>query len=441
MNSKLFLSLVIGVLISQMSFAQTFDGSKLDTYFEALNSNNKFMGSVAVSQKGKLLYTKFVGFADIEQKLRANENSKYRIGSISKTFTTVLVLSAVEKNKLNLNQTIDKYFPSIPNASKITISQLLYHRSGIHNFTNDKSYLDWNTQPKTEKEMIEIISRAESDFEPDSKAGYSNSNFVLLTYIVEKTYKKSYAKLIEEKIAKPIGLRNTYVGTKINTQNGDCNSYHFSDSWKIEAETDMSIPMGAGAIVSTATDLTKFIEALFNGKLLSRNSVEQMKTLKDNLGMGLFRMPFYDKTGYGHTGVIDGFSSIVTYFPEDDISVALISNGLDYNLNDMTIAGLSAVYNKPFDIPAFKTYQVTTEDLDKYLGVYSSNQIPIKLTITKDDTILFAQGTGQPSFPLEATEKDKFKFDKAGVILEFNPAENTMLLKQGGGQFTFTKDN
>jgi len=136
MIRKLILSLLVTLLI-QTGFSQTIDKTKLDRYFEALETNNRFMGSVAVSQNGKLIYTKSTGFADLDTKTKPNENTRYRIGSISKTFTTVLVLKAVEENKLTLDQTIEGYFPSIKNANKISIKQLLYHRSGIHNFTDD----------------------------------------------------------------------------------------------------------------------------------------------------------------------------------------------------------------------------------------------------------------------------------------------------------------
>ncbi len=162
---KTILTTVLILTLSQIGLAQTnFDKTKLDNYFNALEQSNKFMGSVAVSKNGEIIYTKSIGFADVENNLKATENSKYRIGSISKSFTTVLLLKAVEEKKLNLNQTIDKWFPTIKNAKKITIKHLLSHRSGIHNFTNDKDYLTWNTQPKTEKELVEIITKGGSDF-------------------------------------------------------------------------------------------------------------------------------------------------------------------------------------------------------------------------------------------------------------------------------------
>jgi CubicO group peptidase (beta-lactamase class C family) len=202
----------------------------------------------------------------------------------------------------------------------------------------------------------------------------------------------------------------------------------------------MSIPGGAGSIVSTPRDLTQFIEALFSLKLISKNSLLQMKTITEGYGMGMFQIPFYTKKAYGHNGGIDGFASNLVYFPEDSLAVAYCTNGQVYPLNDILIGVLSICFNKEYVIPTFNTLTLTTEDLDKYLGVYSSKQIGLKITITKDNALLIAQATGQSSFPLDATEKDKFKFDQAGVKIEFDTDKNEMTLKQGGGNFLFTKD-
>jgi len=438
---KTFLTTFLIIAISQIGFAQTnFDTVKLNEYFNTIEENNKFMGSVAISKNGEVIYSKAIGFADIEKRLKASEKTKYRIGSITKTFTTVLVLKANEEEKLDLNQTIDKWFPGIKNSNRITVKALLNHRSGIHNFTNDSDYLTWNTQPKTEKEMVEIIEKGGSDFQPDSKAEYSNSNFVLLTYILEKVFNESYSDLLQEHIVKPIGLTNTYVFGEIITSDNECKSYKFVGSWKEEPETDFTVPLGAGAITSTPIDLTKFADALFGGKLLTNESLGIMKTIKDGYGIGLFQIPFYKSSGYGHSGGIDGFSSVYSYFPDGKISYALTSNGTNMNNNDISIAVLSAVYDKPYEIPIFTTFNLTSEDLDKYLGVYSSSQIPLKITITKDGNTLIAQGTGQPVLPLEATDKDKFKFEQAGAKFEFNPTEKTMILFQGGGKIEFKKE-
>jgi CubicO group peptidase (beta-lactamase class C family) len=135
----------------------------------------------------------------------------------------------------------------------------------------------------------------------------------------------------------------------------------------------MSIPGGAGAIVSTPTDLVKFIEALFSLKLVSNTSLSQMKTLTDGFGMGMFQIPFYEKRAYGHNGGIDGFASNLAYFPEEGLAIAYCTNGQAYPMNNILIGVLSIYFNKPYPIPTFNTTPVSlkTEDLDKYLGVYS----------------------------------------------------------------------
>ncbi len=440
MNKNIFLGIVF-IFLVQIGFAQDFNKIKLDSYFDALQANDKFMGSVAVSQNGNLIYTKAIGFSDVEDNIKPSENTKYRIGSISKTFTAVLAFKAVEEGKMDLDQKIDRYFPSIENADRITIAQLLYHRSGIHSFTSDADYMSWNTEEKSEKDMLEIIEKGGSDFEPDAQSEYSNSNYVLITYILEKTFKMSFSDILTKYIVQPLNLKNTYVGGKIEVDNNESKSYRWMGNWKLEPETDMSIPLGAGSIVSTPSDLVKFSDALFGGKLLKKESLKQMETIKDNYGMGLFQMPFGDKVGFGHTGGIDGFTSILTHFVDGDISYALTSNGSNFNNNNISIAVLSAVYNEPYDIPEFNVVELSSEDLDKYLGVYSSSEVPLKITITKNDNTLIAEATGQSSFPLEATGKDKFKFDAAGVVLEFNPTNQTFFLKQGGGNFSFTKES
>src|SRR5690606_30275966 len=199
-----------------------------------------------------------------------------------------------------------------------------------------------------------------------------NSNYILLTYILENVFAKSYSDLLQEHIAKPVRLTNTYVFGKINPSLNECKSYTFSGTWNVAPETHFTIPLGAGALISTPNDLTKFSDALFGGKLLTAESLNVMKTIKDGYGNGLFQIPFYDKIGYGHTGGIDGFTAVYSYFADGNISYALTSNGTNFNTNDISIAVLSAVYNKPYEIPTFTTYQLTAEDLDTYLGVYAS---------------------------------------------------------------------
>lgn len=432
---RIILTAIISLLSVQLGFSQAIDKEKLDSYLETLEANDKFMGSVAAARDGKVIYAKATGYADIESKTKATTETKYRVGSISKTFTATLILKAVEEKRLSLNQTIEKYFPGIKHANKITVSNLLNHRSGIHNFTNDEAYLEYYTVPKTEAEMVAIIASGGSDFKPDSKAEYSNSNYVLLSYILQDAYGKPFEEIFEKEIVQPLNLKNTRFAGRIDISNNDCNSYNYDGKWVKDAETDMSVPMGAGSVISTPSDLCLFATALFTGKIISEESLKIMMTLEDNYGMGLFSMPFGDKTSYGHTGAIDGFSSVFGYFPDEKVVFANISNANNYNQNNVTLALLSATFNEPYDIPTFETIELSSEDLDQYLGTYSSSSFPMDVVITKSGNRLVAQASGQSSFELNATAKDVFSFDKAGIVLEFNPAEQTMTLKQGGGSY------
>ena len=438
MKIKIKLTLLLGMLMGSAA-AQTLNTIKLDSLFQILDAKNKYMGSIAVSENGKILYTKSIGKADVESNKLSAISTKYRIGSISKMFTACLIFKAIEENKIDLKQTIEQYFPKIENANKITIANLLNHRSGIHNFTNDERYMNYFTTPKSEQEMVEIIANAKSDFEPDSKADYSNSNYVLLSFILEKTYNKTFDEILNSKIATPMGLKNTYFGKKINIKNDECYSYSYENQWVKENETDTSIPMGAGGVVSNPTDLVLFIEKLFAQKIINQNSLDQMTAIKDNFGMGIFQVPFYDKKGFSHGGAIDGFSAVLTYFPENKLAIALTSNGLIYENNNIMIGVLSNYFGKNFQIPNFNTIELTTEDLEQYLGEYSSPTFPLKITITKENSKLIAQATGQSEFQLEPTQKHTFEFTNAGIKLIFNPDSKQMELNQAGRKFILTK--
>jgi CubicO group peptidase (beta-lactamase class C family) len=439
MKSRSFFSFLF-VLFSATSFAQEQKFLTLDSLFQILDLNNRFMGSLSISENGKVTYSKTIGKADLASGKSSDKTTKYRIGSISKMFTACLIFQAIEENKLSLKQNINRFFPKITGAKEISIGNLLNHRSGIHNYTNDTSYFNYYTASKSQKEMLEIIQASVRHFKPNSKAEYSNSNYILLSFILEKIYKKSYEELLYIKIIQPQGLKNTYFGKKLELAKNECASYRFSGKWELENETHSSVSLGAGGIVSTTEDLLFFITKLFEGKIIQASSLEQMMKLEDGFGMGIFPVPFYDKKGFGHTGGIDGFSSFLYIFPEEKISIALTSNGSRFNNNDIAIAALSDCFDKPFTLPSFYAVELTSADLDKYLGSYANPEIPIKISITKDFLSLIAQATGQPSFTLELIGKDSFEFSPAGVEIQFIPQKNLLILKQGGGEFSFKRE-
>lgn len=436
---KLFTFIALSLMF--LAGAQDFNRPKMDSLYDVIEENNKGMGAFAIHKSGEPVYQTNIGYSDISGNIKAEARSKYRVGSITKTFTAVMILQLVEEGELSLETPISEFYPQIPNAAEITVEDLLRHQSGLFNFTNEEEYLGYMEQPKSKEELLEIFENHEPSFSPQEKNEYSNTNYVLLTFILEDVENSSYPEVLKKRILDPLDLEDTYYGGKINPANAEAFSYSKKKDWQSATETDLSIPLGAGGIVSTPSDLNKFFTALFNEKIVKSGTLEQMKTMNNGYGMGLFSFPFNEKQLFGHTGGIDGFNAVSGYYPEEDLAVSYISNGTDYSPNDLLIGAMSIYWGLDYQIPAFESsIEVPAEKLKQYEGTYGSNTFPLKVKIFVEDGTLMGQATGQPSFPLEAYEEDKFQFTRAGLKLEFHPEANKMTLLQGGGAYELSRE-
>jgi CubicO group peptidase (beta-lactamase class C family) len=430
--------LVVFIFSLTLSAQQKTRFDKIDSLLVHLNQNNKFMGQVCIREAGNVVFEKAYGFANVENNSKANKTTKYKIGSITKTFTAVMIMQLIEERKLKLDTKLAKFYPQIPNADKITIHDLLHHRTGILDFINGDKTVD--VYAKVSKgEMIAKIAGYASVFEPNSKFEYSNSNYYLLGRILEDVSKKDYTTNLNERIINKLSLQNTSIATNVNPSKNESYSYNFLDKkWTLIKEWDISQAFGAGDIASTTGDLTFFLDAIFNGKLLKKTSVDEMTKLEQSYGKGLVTFPFGERKFFGHTGGIEGFRSVAGYYPAEKTGVSLIVNGDNFNRNDIMIGILSIYYKMPYQFPNLTTFEVSKDKLESYQGVYASTQLPIKITIKAEKGELTAQATGQNSFALNPISETEFVFDPAGVKLIFE-AKN-MILKQGGGQYTFTKE-
>jgi len=181
------------------------------------------MGSLTIAKDGNVVYTRAIGYAQIDRttKKPLTAASRFRIASITKTFTAVMILQLVEEGKLKLTDTLDKLFPQVPNAKKITILQILSHRSGIPNVSRDQA--TWKPgAPVTKDEMLALIIKGTPEFEPDTKSAYSNSGYFLLGLILEKLTGKSYDQALEQRINSKLWLKDTYLATgRIDVNKGE----------------------------------------------------------------------------------------------------------------------------------------------------------------------------------------------------------------------------
>lgn len=455
MNSKILLGTILVLALFTTASAQTLDipvatGAKLDQFFDRLAEKNKAMGSLAIVKDGQVVYSRAIGYSQISgtEKKPLTAASRFRIGSITKMFTAAMILQLVDEGKLKLTDTLSKFLPQVPNAGKITIQQILSHRSGIPNvFREQNAQGNVKTTPMTKEDHLALIVKATPDFEPDTKSLYSNSGYFILGLIIEQVTGKSYEAVLQEKIATKIGLRDTYVATgNIDVNRNESLTYFMipGGDWKPVPETHPSLLFSAGAIVSTPNDLAKFIQALFDGKIVSPGSLGQMKTMRDGEGFGMVTFPFAGRTFYGHTGGADNYGAWLAYLPEEKLAIAYTTNAKVYPVKDIVGGVVDIYYNKPFQVPTFESIAVSPEVLDKYVGVYSIPGAPAKFTITREGATLYALPPGaQTPFPLEATAQDKFKIDigtATGIVFEFDIAKNQLTVKREGGERVFTKE-
>lgn len=432
---------ILFLLLSLTTFAQELTASlgRIDSLLTHLNEYDKFMGSLCIMQGDEVVFKQAYGYSEATKGIRATVGTKYKIGSITKTFTATMIMQLVEEKKIMLTTKLNRFFPKIDNAEKITIEQLLYQRTGIKDYANaDATLTDVLDKPNMRALIMKKIENYTSTFEPDSKHEYSNSNYFILGEIIEKVTKKTYAENLKNRITGKLYLKNTYYTTeKTDVTKRESYSYTFNgEYWDKVDEWNNDIAFSSGGIISTPEDLTKFIRELLKGNLVTPASVELMKTLKDTYGMALIRFPFGERKFFGHNGRIEGFEATMGYYQQDDMTISLLSNGVNYSQNDIMLGILSIYYKSPYRFPVFET--LNPEKIKDYVGTYASKDIPLKVKIFEKSGALYGQATGQPEFPMTYASEDLFYFQAGGIEMEFS--KNSFVLKQGQKKFNFTKE-
>ncbi|MFD0964655.1 serine hydrolase domain-containing protein [Pseudofulvibacter geojedonensis] len=422
--------------------AQEINTKKLDSIFDRVAELDKGMASVSVFKDGKEVYQKSYGFVDVNNQIKSNATTKYKIGSISKTYTSVLILKAVEEGKLSLNTKLEKYYPELPNADKITIKQLLNHSSGLFNYTSKDDFMSWILDGVTKKELLTKFKENGTVFEPGEKNEYSNTNYVLLAYILEKIYDKPFKEVLYSKVLAKLKLKNTYH--EVETKPEDNEAFSFTKEgkkWIKAPGWKMENAIGAGSLVATATDVNIFMDGLFTNNIINQASLEEMKTMTNDFGLGLFSYPYGNKWLYGHTGGIEAFTSMTGYLPEENLSFTICSNAVGVDNKDLAIAILANYFNDNYIISSLEPEtNYLPENITQYEGLYSTESFPLKIKIFVKGDVLMAQATGQGAFPLTPVELHKFKFDAAGIKFIFNPNEKMLSFTQMGNSFDMKKE-
>ncbi|AWH83995.1 D-alanyl-D-alanine carboxypeptidase [Flavobacterium album] len=414
---------------------------KIDSLMVYFNRNDKIMGALTIREKGKVVFEKAYDFADINAKAKATPDTKYKIGAVTEIFTAAIIFQLIEEKKLTLDTKLSEFFPKIKNAEIITIADMLGHKSGIYNYTDDPAFKEAQTKLQNRKQMLDRIMAKEPAFEPGTKAEVSNSNYLLLGYIIQDITKKTYKENVTARVIKKAGLKNTYYFTKINSRKNEAYSYAYADGqWDKQDEWHESAIGGSGGLQSTASDLTLFAKALFDGKIITKASLNEMTKMDMGIGRGVFHFSFAERKFVGHNGNLEGFSTVLGYNPKEDLAISLTLNGVNTDVNALVMGILSCYYKLPYRFPDFTSVAVDDSVLKRYEGIYTAPSLPYKVKIIAREgkLVAIALEPGQGSFELNPLSENEFNFDPADLRMIFS--EKGFTLKQGGKVTEFTKE-
>jgi len=333
----IFCVVFVGTVDSQVNFYE-------EIIIEA-NRENNFHGTVIVAKADSILFSKAIGISDRESGLKHNENSYFKIASMTKVFTAVLIMNLVEQNKISLDEYIGTYFPNYNGDGKysVKIHDLLTYSSGI------TSYMDTMGNRLFEEKLsldqcVELYCSGPLKYKPGTKSQYGNEEYILLTKIIELVSGMSYENYLNEIILEP--LKMIHTGLCDNDINkGFSKGYIFNDSLKTFEEEPFYFSnnyFGSGAMYSSVHDMYLFDKAIFNRTLLDDTTTDQLLRINPDLGYTAYG--FWGSDGWGilsekfyyRTGAIMGSTANWIKTVENDISIIVLSNTNATNLYQLS---------------------------------------------------------------------------------------------------------
>lgn len=348
---------------------------KIDEIVKMYSDNAGFNGSVLVAHQGQVIYKKGFGMADMEWKIANKPNTKFRIASVTKPFTAILIMQLVAEKKLDLHKPISTYLKDYPKTigDQITIHHLLTHTSGLI-----RSVETEQKQFHNPKQLIEIFDNEPLLYKPGEKFEYSNVGYILLGYILETVTKKSYKDLLEEYIFKPLNMNNSgFYRHRLLLENRSSGYNNNFIDYQNSNYRDFSNAYSAGAIYSTVEDMFLFDQALYSEKLLPKKYLELALTKHTpadfgghyGYGLEIVEKPIGNTKDMietiGHSGSLPGYCAIYTRIPSSQSAIIFLNNTGRAYLNTMTTAITGVLYDKPYVLPKKSISKLLLDKIEK----------------------------------------------------------------------------
>ena len=413
---KLFLFLLLPLSLSaQKNYPQL-----LEQYMQAQTNIRGFSGTVLVTKQNKVLLEKGYGMADREWNIPNTPESKFRIGSVTKQFTAACLLQLIEAGKLSLDDKLIKFYPDFPKGDSVTIHMLLNHTSGIANYTDLPEFGNVAKLSWLQDSMISFFKNKPYNFSPGSKWSYTNSGYFLLGAILEKVSGKSYTDYLQQNIFDKLAMKNSGVDRSDTVLAFRARGYSRVGKKTINADyINLDWPFSAGILFSTVEDLYKWDRALYGNSIITNASKQKMFTPgKSNYGYGFVIDSVEKHYHIWHNGGINGFSTNISRYVNDDICVIVLSNN-ESNVDFIAIALADILFDAPVEMPYIhKEVKINPALLNRYTGKYLGAGITLEL-IVKDDK-LYRHRQGVPDVELKPESETKFFYgDESDRQLEF----------------------
>jgi CubicO group peptidase (beta-lactamase class C family) len=360
------------VILPAQLFAQSREG-KIDALLQKYFEYDQFTGSALVAEEGTIILKKGYGCANLEWGIPNAPDTKFRLGSITKQFTSMLVMQQVEKGSISLDTPVAAYLPDYPKpqGEKVTIRHLLTHTSGIPNYTG---IIDIRTDRKryTLEQLVGTFSGKPLEFEPGTRWKYSNSGYVLLGAVLEKVTRTPYERLLQSNILHPLGMKNTGYDHSEEILPKRAAGYERTGRIVNAPFIDMSVPFSAGALYSTVEDLLLWDRGLYTGGLLSDSLKKVCFTpVLNNYAFGwvVQKRPIGSSSDSAlfvyHGGGINGFNTIIARIPARQQLIVLLNNTGNAPLDEIVRSIAGILYDRPYAGPRQSIAHLLGESIGK----------------------------------------------------------------------------
>ncbi|EAQ30558.1 beta-lactamase family protein [Erythrobacter sp. NAP1] len=412
-----------------------------------------FMGAVIVANDDTVLLERAWGSANLEWDIANTPDTKFRIGSVTKQFTSVAIMKLAEQGLIDLDAPISTYLEGTPESwSAITVRNLMRHTAGLPNVTSLDGFGDLSRLETSQDDLIAFFRDLPLEFEPGSKWSYSNSGYVLLSRIVEQVSEQDIATYFDEQFFTPLGMENSGFDVSAEILPKRAAGYSPGGEGRVNAGyVFMGIPTGAGAMYSTVSDLHRWNKALYSGEILSPESVAEFvePAPHDAIGEakyahGVVVSDSENGQYIWHGGGIQGFNAWLGYDRAKSTTVAVLANlngGSAENIGRqlMTLAQGGEIPTTADRVAV----EVPAEALAEYEGVYALAPT-FKITTFVEGGKLMAQATGQGANEIFREEGDTFFLKVVDAQVRFNRDDSGTItgltLFQGGREMPATKE-